>query len=193
MPVLLPEYSADPFQKSEMEAPSIRGSGQVGFSLGDNQMINIPMHRFKYTELTKEQVGQKLAAADAGPKCLSELSNVLSGKSFKIITDNGPVLNYLFKSKNKLTLAENSGAAAESSYGALTLRQMVFFSHIVPKTQRGFSVFIDLDTNLATAPKPASSKMSERSVPAGSASPVMIRAWGSIPSGRLRAKSVGTT
>ena len=28
--------------------------------------MNIPMHRFKYTQLTKGQIGQKLEAADAG-------------------------------------------------------------------------------------------------------------------------------
>ena len=32
--------------------------------------MNEPMHRFKYTKLTKEQVDQKLAATAAGPKCV---------------------------------------------------------------------------------------------------------------------------
>ncbi len=108
------------------------------------------MHRFKYTKLTSDQIDRKLAAAAAGPKCASELSDVLAGKSLKIVTDNGPVLNYSFKSKNKLTLAEGSGAAVESAYGALTLKQMVFFSHMIPRTQRGFNVFVDLNTNLVT-------------------------------------------
>ena len=112
--------------------------------------MNEPMHRFKYTKLTKEQIDQKLAPTSAGPKCVSELSDVLAGKSLKIVTDNGPVLNYSFKGKNKLTLAEDSGAAVETGYGALTLKQMVFFSHMIPKTQRGFNVFVDLDTNLVT-------------------------------------------
>ena len=62
--------------------------------------MNIPMHRFKYTKLTKEQIDQKLKATEAGPKCVSELSDVLAGKSLKIVTDNGPVLNYYFKNKN---------------------------------------------------------------------------------------------
>ncbi len=106
--------------------------------------MNEPMHRFKYTKLTKEQIDQKLAPTAAGPKCVSELSDVLAGKSLKIVTDNGPVLNYSFKGKNKLTLAEDSGAAVETGYGALTLKQMVFFSHMIPKTQRGFNVFVDL-------------------------------------------------
>jgi hypothetical protein len=113
-------------------------------------MMNIPMHRFKYTKLTKEQIGQKLATSKGGPKCVSELSDVLAGKSLKIVTDNGPVLNYVFKDKGKLTLAEGNGSPVESAYGALTLKQLVFFSHMIPGTQRGFSVFVDPETNLAT-------------------------------------------
>ena len=55
---------------------------------------NIPKHRIKFTNLTKDQVGQKLKAADAGPKSASELSDVLSGKTFKIVTDKGLTLSY---------------------------------------------------------------------------------------------------
>lgn len=113
-------------------------------------MMNIPMHRFKYAKLTKEQISRKLAATDSGPKCVSELSDVLAGKSLKIVTDNGPVLNYSFKGKNRLTLGENNAAAVEAGYGALTLKEMVFVSHMIPKTQKGFNVFVDLKTNLAT-------------------------------------------
>ncbi len=112
--------------------------------------MNEPMHRFKYTNLTKEQVAKKLEPAGAGPKCVSELSGSLSGKSLKIVTDNGPVLNYLFKDKRKLTLAEGNGSPVESGYGALTLQSLVFFSHMIPGSQKGFNVFIDLDTNLVT-------------------------------------------
>jgi hypothetical protein len=112
--------------------------------------MNEPMHRFKYTKLTKEQIDQKLGPTVSGPKCVSEYSDVLAGKSMKIVTDNGPALNYVFKDKHKLTLAENNGAAVESGYGALTLKAVVFFSHMVPKARKGFNVFIDRATNLAT-------------------------------------------
>jgi hypothetical protein len=108
------------------------------------------MHRFKYTKLTKEQIDKKLASTAAGPKCASEYSDALAGKSLKIVTDNGPVLNYVFKDKRKLTLAEGNGAPVESGYGALTLKEVVFFSHMIPGTERGFNVFIDLDTYLVT-------------------------------------------
>jgi len=108
------------------------------------------MHRFKYTKLTKEEIGKKLAMTESGPKCVSEFSDVLAGKSFKIMTDNGPTLSYTFKDKRKLIIAEDGGTAIESGYGALTLKQVVFFSHIIPKTQKGYNVFVDLDTNLVT-------------------------------------------
>jgi hypothetical protein len=109
-----------------------------------------PMHRFKYTKLTKEVIDRKLAATKNGPDCASTFSEVLSGKSFKIVTDNGPVLNYRFKDPKKLTLQEGTGSSADANYGALTLRQVVLFSHMVPNTEKGYTVIVDLDTNLAT-------------------------------------------
>jgi hypothetical protein len=112
--------------------------------------MNTPMHRYKYTKLTKEQIAQKLVRTEAGPKCVSEFSDVLAGKSLKIVTDNGPVLSYSFKDKNKLVFSENGGASIESDYGALKLKQIVFFSHMAPKTQKGYNVFVDLDSNLVT-------------------------------------------
>ena len=112
--------------------------------------MDIPMHRFKYTKLTKEQIGEKLAPTAAGPQSASEFSDVFAGKSIKIVTKDGPVLNYAFKNKNKLTLAENGGSSVECGYGALPLKRMVFFSHMIPKTFKGYNVFVDLDTNLAT-------------------------------------------
>jgi hypothetical protein len=112
--------------------------------------MNEPMHRFKYTKLTKEQIGQKLVVAAAGPKSASDFSDVLVGKSLKIVTDNGPALNYSFKSKSKLTLAEGEGAPVEHGYGALTLKSLILFSHLDPKTQRGFNIVYDSKTNLVT-------------------------------------------
>jgi len=115
-----------------------------------NALLNEPMHRFKYTKITKEQITQKLAPTAAGPKSASELSDTLVGKSLKIVTDDGPILNYTFNSKNNLNLAEDDGASVEAGYGALTMKQMVFFSHMIPGTQKGYNVFVDLDTNLVT-------------------------------------------
>jgi hypothetical protein len=112
--------------------------------------MNEPMHRFKYKKLTKEQVSQKLAAAASGPKCASGCSDVFAEKTLKIVTDNGPVLNYVFNTKSQLMFAEKDSPMTKCAYGALTLKQMVFFSHMIPGTQRGFNVFVDLDTNLVT-------------------------------------------
>lgn len=112
--------------------------------------MNIPMHRFKYTKLTKDQVGRKLEAADSGPVCVSEFSDALSGKSLKIVTDGGPVLEYAFRDKKRLELSENGGKKIRAGYGALTLRQMVFFSHMIPGAQKGYNVFVDRETHLVT-------------------------------------------
>jgi hypothetical protein len=81
--------------------------------------MNVPMHRFKYTKLTKEQIASKLARTADGPRCVSEFSDVLIGKSLKIVTDDGPVLSYGFKDRNKLTFSENGGTSIEAGYGAL--------------------------------------------------------------------------
>lgn len=115
--------------------------------------IKVPkeqMHRIRYTKLTKEQIDRKLVPAADGPECQSEYSDSLAGKSLKIVTDDGPVLNYTFKDKRRLTLAEGVAAAVEAGYGALTLRNIVLFSHMVPKTQKGYNVIIDFKNNLAT-------------------------------------------
>src|SRR5512145_1459161 len=112
--------------------------------------MDVPMHRFNYTRLSKEQIGQKLASLTNGPASASELSDSLVGKSLKIVIDNGPVLNYAFKNKNKLILTEGSQSAIECGYGALDLTPLILFSHIDPKTQKGFNVVIDQSTHLVT-------------------------------------------
>jgi len=112
--------------------------------------MNEPMHRFKYTNLTKDQISQRLKAADTGPTSASELSDILSGRTFRIVTDKGLTLNYEFNSKNRLTLSENGGAVIQAGYGALTIKQGVIFSHMIPGAQKGYNVFVDLETDLAT-------------------------------------------
>jgi len=107
------------------------------------------MHRFKYTKLTGEQIGTKLRAAEGGPKSASAFSNVLTGKTLKIVTKDGPALEYRFAANRRLTLTEG-GKQVSAAYGELTLNQMVFFSHLIPGEQKGYNVFIDQKTNLAT-------------------------------------------
>jgi hypothetical protein len=108
------------------------------------------MHRYKYTKLTPEQIGAKLKAAESGPKSASAFSNVLNGKSLKIVTKDGPVLEYKFGTNKRLTLSEGGGKQVSAGYGELTLNQIVFFSHLIPGTQKGYNVFIDQATSLAT-------------------------------------------
>ncbi len=112
--------------------------------------MRIPMHRFNYTKLTKEQIGAKLEAADGGPKCASAFSNVLNGKTLKIVTKDGPLLEYRFGTDKRLSLAENGGRQVSAGYGELTLNQIVFFSHMIPGEQKGYNIYIDQGTNLAT-------------------------------------------
>jgi len=76
--------------------------------------MDTPMHRFKYTKLTKEQIAQKLVRTEAGPKCVSEFSDSLVGKSLKIVTDNGLMLSYSFKDKNKLAFSSHGSKALKA-------------------------------------------------------------------------------
>jgi hypothetical protein len=107
------------------------------------------MHRLAYTKLSERQIADKLSAVK-GPANASPLSDVFSGKSMQIVTDKGPTLAYRFDGTNRLSLAENGSGALEAGYGALTLVNVAFFSHMIPPTQRGYAVVIDWDTNLAT-------------------------------------------
>ena len=109
------------------------------------------MHRIAYTKLSERQIADKLSTvAASGPTSVSPLSDVLAGKSIRIVTDKGPALAYTFGRNNRLSVAENGGGAVEAGYGALTLNSVAFFSHLIPGTQRGYAVVIDQNTNLAT-------------------------------------------
>src|SRR5690606_24375346 len=112
--------------------------------------MRIPMHRYEYTKLTREQIGRALAATENGPTSASPFSNVLTGRNLKIVTQDGPVLEYAFGNNRRLTLSENGGKRVSAGYGELTLNKIVFFSHMIPGEQKGYNVFIDQDTNLAT-------------------------------------------
>ena len=107
------------------------------------------LHRIAWTKLTQDQIGDKLRAAN-GPSSASELSDVYAGRQIKIVTGHGPALSYRFSSRNRLAVSENGAAAAEAGYGALTLGDIVFFTHLLPGTQRGYHVIVDRHTNLAT-------------------------------------------
>jgi len=63
-----------------------------------------PMHQFKYTKLTSEQIAKKLIPSAAGLKCAFAYADVLAGISLKIVTDNCPMLNYRFNRAGTLAL-----------------------------------------------------------------------------------------
>jgi hypothetical protein len=109
------------------------------------------LHRTAWTKLTQDQIGEKLRSAVNGPSSVSELSDIYAGKQIRILTDHGPALSYRFATKNRLSVSENGGAATDAGYGALTLGDIVFFTHLIPGTQRGYHVVVDRHTNLATA------------------------------------------
>jgi hypothetical protein len=108
------------------------------------------MHRIKYTKLTPEQIVGTLSDAANGPASASPLSDVFAGRSLRIVLDNGPALAYSFSGSNRLSLVEGDAAAVQVGYGALALDRIALFSHMVPGTQRGYTVVVDQDTNLAT-------------------------------------------
>jgi hypothetical protein len=109
------------------------------------------MHRIRYTKLSSAQITEKLApVALAGPTSAAPLSDALAGKSLKINTDTGPVLNYTFKSSTKLTLVEDGHPRVTASYGALTLNEVVLISHLIPGTQKGYNIILDRSNNLVT-------------------------------------------
>jgi len=112
--------------------------------------MRIPMHRFQYTKLTREQIDEKLQAASQGPISASPFTTALAGKTLRLVLQDGPVLEYRFGSDGALTLREATGATLSARYGELTLNNMVFFSHLLPGQQRGFNVVVDLGTDLVT-------------------------------------------
>jgi len=112
--------------------------------------MRIPMHRYQYTKLTSADIGRALRAAESGPTSVSPFTNALNGQTLRIVTQDGPVLEYSFGNDKRLRLSENGGRAVSAGYGELMLNQMVFFSHVIPGEQKGYNVFIDQNTNLVT-------------------------------------------
>ncbi|MCL2125460.1 MAG: molybdenum cofactor biosynthesis F family protein [Oscillospiraceae bacterium] len=113
------------------------------------------MYRLNYTQLNKKQVEDVLAKATFAPKSASGFCSKLVGKTLKIVLDKlpveGPSLEYTFKTDTKLALIENGAAAVECDYGALSLKNITLFSHMVPGTKRGYTVIVNWDTTVVTA------------------------------------------
>jgi len=111
----------------------------------------LPMHRIAYTKLTEKQISRALdPAAKAGPKCASPLAEDFAGQSMTIVTDDGPTLAYKFSSNGKLSLSENGGKVVNAGFGALETDHICLFSHMIPGTQRGYTVAVDRAAGLVT-------------------------------------------
>ena len=109
------------------------------------------MHRIAYTKLTPQQIAAKLApAAASGPTSVSPLLDGLGGNTSKIVTDNGPTLVYKFKDKTRLSVSENGGKAVDAGYAALDMGPIFVISHLIPGTQRGYTIVFDHRTGLVT-------------------------------------------
>ena len=111
------------------------------------------MYRLNYTNLSKKQV-EDILAKGAAPKCAAAFCSCLTGKTMKIVLDKlpveGPTLEYEFKSDRKLILKENGHDGIECTYGALSLKEMTLFSHMVPGTKKGYTVIVNRKTAVVT-------------------------------------------
>src|SRR5262245_46863690 len=99
------------------------------------------MHRIKYTPLTPQQIQAKLTA-NTGPVSASPVSDRLAGKTFAIVMDDGPTLQYRFTDKSRLAFGELPTATSlvesvAAPYAAQALDNITLFTHLVPRSQRG--------------------------------------------------------
>ena len=104
----------------------------------------------RYTPLTAGQISSMLKPVPRASSA-SALSGALSGKSLKIILDNGPVLEYKFESDEKLTVSEGGAAAISVPYSAKRLDDIILLTHMIPDTVRGYGIVCDMTTGLVTA------------------------------------------
>ncbi|MBR6653707.1 MAG: hypothetical protein IKL27_03135, partial [Oscillospiraceae bacterium] len=91
------------------------------------------MFFYDYNKLSKEYIAEKLGAK---PKAVSAsaLTDKLAGKKMKIVLDNGPTLEYDFKTCCEVELTEDGGEAVLCAYSALDLRELTLVSLMIPGT-----------------------------------------------------------
>ncbi len=111
---------------------------------------SLQMHRIPYTDLTEAQMTQALRPTATGPGGKSAFSDVFAGKRLKIVTTDGPRLEYTFRNNHELELSENGGKAVKAGYGALDSHGLVLLSHMIPGTQRGYKIVVDQRSRLVT-------------------------------------------
>ena len=112
------------------------------------------MYRINYTNLNKKQV-ESILSKGTTPTTATAFCTRLAGKSLTIKLDKlpveGPTLEYEFHCEKKLTLKENGGEGIECEYGALTLKDITLFSHMIPGTKKGYVVIVNWKTTVVTA------------------------------------------
>ncbi len=109
------------------------------------------MHRIAYTKLTRGQIAAGLGpVAERGPQSVSPLATDFAGDIVSIVTDEGPALYYKFASNTRLSVTENGGKAMHAGFGALETDHICLFTHMIPGTQRGYTVVVDRKNKLAT-------------------------------------------
>ena len=111
-----------------------------------------PLYRYPWTNLNEavlQQAVDGVATAGPGPqRAGADIS--LAGKTLRIAADGGPSLSYRFLTGNRLMLTEPGSDPIQAGYGAATIDHMIFFTHLIPGTTRGYAVMFDHDSDLAT-------------------------------------------
>lgn len=108
---------------------------------------DVPLFRYPYTELTKDQVAAKLAAAArGGPGHKGALDGAdLAGKTLRFVSEGGPEFSWAFGPNNRVVHADKS-----AGYGALDLEHVTLIAHLVPDSTRAFAIVWDRRSNAAT-------------------------------------------
>ena len=109
------------------------------------------MHRIAYTRLTKEQIATKLdPVAERGPACASPLATDFAGQSLEIVTDDGPALKYKFASNTDLSGGRGRWHGDPCRLRRTQIDNICLFTHMIPGSQRGYTVIVDRKSRLAT-------------------------------------------
>jgi len=111
------------------------------------------MFRINYNKLTLEEVRAIVAGAGA-PAFNGQTCACLAGEKLELVLDNEgiepPELSYEFISADRLVIKEN-GVSVECAYGALSLKNIILFAHMIPGTLRGYTVVLDRENGMVTA------------------------------------------
>ncbi len=118
---------------------------------------DVENYRYDWTPLTEAAIGAAInQVAMEGPRCASGADMSLSGKTMQLVCDNGttgvkgPTLSYRFLTGNRLMLSENGGDSVNAGFGAVKMGGITVFAHLIPDTLRGFAVFVNDETGIAT-------------------------------------------